>query len=93
MSTLPPEAEEHVRVRGTMVSTFSAHPSKLPVTCVREWGMPNRHGILTVDQTVLHVRYDKVDTNLIHVYARKPDPPRPDAGYTYEDEPSICSIV
>ena len=80
-------------MRGTMVSTFPLHPSKLPVSCVHAWGMPNRNGLLTVDRTVLHVTYDRYDTNLIHVYARKPDPPRPSTGYTYDDEPSICSIV
>ena len=93
MSRRPPEAEEHIRVRGTMVSTFPSHPSKLPVTCVRDWGMPNRNGIVTVDRVVLHIEYDRTDTNLILVYARKPDPPRPSAGYSYDDEPSICSIV
>ena len=60
-------------MRGTMVSTFPLHPSKLPVSCVHAWGMPNRNGMLTVDRTVLHVTYDRYDTNLIHVYARKPD--------------------
>ena len=93
MSTRPPEAEEHIRVRGTMVSTFPMHPSKLPVSCVRDWGMPNRNGVLTVDRTVLHITYDRNDTNLIHVYARRPAPPRPSTGYSYDDEPSICSIV
>ena len=93
MSRRPPEAEEHIRVRGTMISTFPSHPSKLPVTCVRDWGMPNRNGIVTVDRVVLHIEYDQTDTNLILVYARKPDPPRPSTGYSYDDEPSICSIV
>ena len=74
MSTRPPEAEEHIRVRGTMVSTFPLHPSKLPVSCVHDWGMPNRNGVLTVDRTILHITYDRFDTNLIHVYARKPAP-------------------
>ena len=69
-------------MRGTMVSTFPLHPSKLPVSCVRDWGMPNRNGVLTVDRTVLHITYDRTDTNLIHVYARRPDPPRPSTGYS-----------
>ena len=92
MSTRPPEAEEHVRVRGTMVSTFPAHPSKLPVSCVRDWGMPSRNGIVTVDQTILHIEYDKADTDLILVYARKPDP-IVGPGSRYEDEVNMCSIV
>lgn len=93
MSTRPPEAEEHVRVRGTMISTFARHPSKLHVACVRDWGMPSRNGIVTVDRTVLHVEYDRKDTNLIHVYAKVPEPKRPHNGFTYEDDESVCTIA
>jgi len=93
MSTRPPEAEEHVRVRGTMISTFPWHPSKLHVACVRDWGMPSRNGIVTVDRTVLHVEYDRKDTNLIHVYAKVPEPKRPQNGFTYEDDASLCAIA
>ena len=64
-----PEAEDHVDVRGTMVSTFASYPSKLPVSCVQTWGMPNRHGIVHVDGVALNIRYDTRDTNLIHVWA------------------------
>ena len=68
-----PESEDHVRVRGTMVSTFMSHPSKLPVSCVQTWGMPNRHGVVHVDGHTLHIRYDHKDAQLIHVWARESD--------------------
>lgn len=68
-----PEAEDHVRVRGTMVSTFMSQPSKLPVSCVQTWGMPNRHGVVHVDGHTLHIRYDHKDSQLIHVWARESD--------------------
>lgn len=68
-----PEAEDHVRVRGTMVSTFMSQPSKLPVSCVQTWGMPNRHGVVHVDGHTLHIRYDHKDAQLIHVWAREKD--------------------
>ena len=68
-----PEAEDHVRVRGTMVSTFMSQPSKLPVSCVQTWGMPNRHGVVHVDGHILHIRYDHKDPQLIHVWAREAD--------------------
>ena len=93
MSVRLPEAEDHVRVRGTMISTFAWHPSKLHVACVRDWGMPSRNGIVTVDRTVLHVEYDRKDTNLIHVYAKVPEPKRPKSGFEYEDDAGLCTIA
>ncbi len=90
MSTRPPEADEHIHVRGTMVSTFPRHPSKLSVRCVRDWGMPSKSGIVTVDNIVLHVEYDRTDTDLILVWARKPE--RPARGAKYGDDESICSV-
>lgn len=91
MSSRPPEAEEHVRVRGTMISTFSSHPSTLSVRCVRDWGMPSKRGIVTVDNVVLHVAYDKTNSDLIHVWARKPERPRGNERYGQEEE-SICAL-
>jgi hypothetical protein len=91
MSTRPPEAEEHVHVRGTMVSTFSKHPSKLSVRCVRDWGMPSKSGTVTVDNTILHVEYDKYDTDLIHVWARKPE--RLDHASKYSDDDAVCVVL
>ena len=91
MSTRPPEAEEHVHVRGTMISTFSNHPSKLSVRCVRDWGMPSRSGIITVDNTILNVVYDRNDTNLIHVWARKPE--KFDRDSRYGDDDAVCVVL
>lgn len=90
MSTRPPEAEEHIHVRGTMVSTFPRHPSKLSVRCVRDWGMPSKSGTITVDNVVLHVEYDRHDTDLIHVWARKPE--RLERSSKYGDDESICAV-
>lgn len=90
MSSRPPEAEEHVRVRGTMISTFSSHPSTLSVRCVRDWGMPSKRGIVTVDNVVLNIAYDRTNPDLIHVWARKPENPR--GNERYGDEESICTL-
>ena len=91
MSTRPPEAEEHIHVRGTMVSTFPRHPSKLSVRCGRDWGMPRKSGIITVDNTVLHVEYDRTDTDLILVWARKPE--RLERNSKYGEDESVCSVL
>lgn len=101
-----PEAEDHVRVRGTMVSTFMSQPSKLPVSCVQTWGMPNRHGVVHVDGHTLHIRYDHKDAQLIHVWAREKDktararrharaqgqPCSSDAEDSYFSSPPSCAI-
>ncbi len=90
MSSRPPEAEDHVHVRGTMVSTFPSHPSTLSVRCVRDWGMPSKTGIVTVDNTILHITYDRANTDLIRVWARKPE--RPKVTERYGQEESICTL-
>jgi hypothetical protein len=70
-----------------MISTFASHPSKLSVRCVRSWGMPSRSGIITVDNIILNIEYDRSDTDLIHVWARKPER----RASVYEDDP-ICTV-
>lgn len=66
------EASDHVHVRGTMVSTQRLRPSRLPVSCVERWGMPNQHGTLMCDDVLIHVRYDSNNDNVIHAWAQVP---------------------
>ena len=63
------DANEHVRVRGTMVSTVSMCPSRLPVRCVEQWGLPNARGQLLCDNVILHVTFDKNDDTVLHAWA------------------------
>jgi len=52
--------------------------------------MPSKNGIITVDNVVLHVEYDRTDTDLIHVWARKPE--RLERSAKYGDDESICAV-
>ena len=69
------EADDHIRVRGTMVSTLRMCPSRLPVRCVEHWGLPNARGQLICDGTIVHVTFDQKDDTVLHAWAmRLPEP-------------------
>ena len=67
------DPEEHVRVRGIMVSTLRLAPSLLPVRCVERWGMPNQHGIVVCDDVIIHIQYDRTRDELIRAWAQPQD--------------------
>lgn len=73
---------EYVFVRGTCVSTCMFAPSKLHVTVVQSFGLPNQHNLLVVDSFLLHMRFDKEDEELVHVWAQ-----------TMEEAPSSCGVA
>ena len=68
----PPDPDEHVTVRGTMVSLDRWNPSTLPVSCVHAWGLPNRNGVVHVDGVTLHVRF-VADQPILRVWAHAPE--------------------
>ena len=68
--------EEYTRVRGTMISTNSWRPSKLPVSVIQSFGLPNRNGQVFVDSHVIHLKYDTHDDKLVTAWA-VPPPTRP----------------
>ena len=63
------ECVDHVWVRGTCISTSMIAPSTLHVTVVHQFGLPNRHGIISCDGHLLHLRFDRKDDRLVHVWA------------------------
>ena len=63
------ECVDHVWVRGTCISTSMLAPSTLHVTVVHQFGLPNRHGIISCDGHLLHLRFDRKDDRLVHVWA------------------------
>tara|TARA_B110000902_G_scaffold191988_1_gene217457 strand:- start:3244 stop:3492 length:249 start_codon:yes stop_codon:yes gene_type:complete len=67
--SIRPDADEHVTVRGSMISTLRLSPSCLHVSVVQEWGLPNYHGVLAVDGATLHVVFDRQNQDLVRVWA------------------------
>lgn len=82
------ETANFVRVRGTMVSTRMTHPSKLPIQCVQQWGMPNQYGNVICDDLLLYIRYDNEEENVIHVWASRIDT----AAALESALESVCSV-
>lgn len=66
---LQQDCAEHVTIRGTSVSLSFAAPSVLPVSVVARFGLPNRNGIISCDNHLLHLRFDHRDESLVHVWA------------------------
>ena len=64
---------EHVTIRGTCVSTSFAAPSLLHVAVVHNFGLPNRYGVITCDNHLVHLRYDTRNDTLVHVWASQAD--------------------
>lgn len=72
--SLRPDADEHVKVRGSMISTCRLSPSRLHVSVVQEWGLPNYHGVLIVDGVTLHVAFDRQNQDLVSAWAETEKP-------------------
>lgn len=66
---LQQDCAEHVTIRGTSVSLSFAAPSVLPVSVVARFGLPNKNGIISCDNHLLHLRFDHRDESLVHVWA------------------------
>ena len=64
------ECVDYVWVRGTCISTAMIAPSTLHVTVVHKFGLPNRHGIITCDGYLLHLRFDHKDDRIVYVWAQ-----------------------
>lgn len=56
-----------VKVRGTMISTNRCNPSMLSIAVVQTLGMPNKEGVLIVENRILNVTY--LDDHRISVWA------------------------
>ena len=80
------ECVDYVHVRGTCISTSMLMPSKLHVTVVHKFGLPNRHGIITCDNHLLHLRFDHKDDRIVYVWAQ---PVQTEEPYYY----SYCAIA
>tara|TARA_X000001036_G_C20636138_1_gene789160 strand:+ start:1040 stop:1297 length:258 start_codon:yes stop_codon:yes gene_type:complete len=64
------ECVDYVWVRGTCISTAMIAPSTLHVTVVHTFGLPNRHGIISCDGHLLHLRFDHRDDRIVYVWAQ-----------------------
>jgi hypothetical protein len=71
--SIRPDADKHITVRATMVSTSRLSPSRLHVSVVQQWGLPNYHGLLIVDGVTLHVTFDRQNQDLVLVWAERED--------------------
>ena len=70
MSVRVDELADYVTVQGTSVSTSMIAPSLLHVSVVQSFGMPNQHGMINCDGTVVHLRYDLRNADLVHAWAQ-----------------------
>lgn len=86
MSVRVDELADYVTVRGTSVSTSLIAPSLLHVSVVQTFGMPNQHGTINCDGTVVHLRYDLRNSDLVHAWAQ---PAPTDA----QAPPSSCALL
>ena len=66
---LQQDCAEHVTIRGTSVSLSFAAPSVLHVSVVARFGLPNRNGIISCDNHLLHLRFDHKNDSLVYVWA------------------------
>lgn len=69
MSVRSDEVVEHVQIKGTNISTSFAFPSRLSVTVLEAFGLPNRHGIIACENHNLYVRFDYTNDNVVYVWA------------------------
>lgn len=78
------DCAEHVNIRGTSVSLSFAAPSVLHVSVVHKFGLPNRNGVISCDNYLLYLRFDKRNDALVHVWAAPIEP---------DDEGWSCLIM
>ena len=67
--TLQQDCAEHANIRGTSVSLSFAAPSTMHVAVVHKFGLPNKHGVIACDNYLLHLRFDRKNDALVHVWA------------------------
>lgn len=60
---------DYVNIRGTCVSTSFAAPSVLHVSIVHKFGLPNRHGIITCDDHIVHLRFCHSNDSIVYAWA------------------------
>lgn len=70
----------HVKLRGTDVSTSMLSPSVLHVSVVQSFGLPGIHGTVICDGCTVHVSYDRKDASKVHVWAVQNEPETEDWG-------------
>ena len=87
MSIRRSEEDFHVFVKGTMVSTLWTHPSKLHVSVVKSFGLPNAENKIMTNDHILALTYDKTNDSIVHVWAQ----PRSYSPTPWE-RASSCSI-
>jgi hypothetical protein len=85
MSVRPANAESHVYIKGTMVSTLWYRPSTLHVSVVQAFGLPNKENKILTGTNVVYLTYDKTNDQLVHVYAQPPPPPHSLESYSKGD--------
>lgn len=71
MSVRSDEIVNHVRIRGTFVSTSMVAPSLLHVSVVESFGLPGYHGNVIVDNYTVYIRYNERNTDTVSVWASK----------------------
>lgn len=76
MSVRTDEVVEHVNIKGTGISTSFAFPSRLSVTVLQAFGLPNRHGVIVCENHNLHVRFDPANDKVVYVWASPHDEER-----------------
>ena len=81
MSVRTNELVDHVRVRGTHISTSPLAPSKMHVSVVQTLGLPGPTGTLHCDGHILTVKYDTTNSAIVHVWAKATDEESQLAGY------------
>jgi hypothetical protein len=72
----------HVKIRGTDVSTSMLSPSVLHVSVVQTFGLPGVHGNVVCDNHTVYVRYDTKHAERVHVWATQNEPETEEWGCT-----------
>lgn len=71
MSVRAQELVEHAQIRGTRVSTSFLAPSKLHVSVVQSFGLPNSSGNAVVDNHIVYFEFDRKHDDIVWVHAHK----------------------
>jgi len=68
------ELVKYTSIRGTQVSACMFSPSLLHASVMQNFGVPDRHGTVIVDNHTVYMRRDRQNPNLLYVYAFKNEP-------------------
>jgi len=78
MSVRVPEEDNHTHIKGTMISMLWRRPSKLHVSIVQTFGLPNADNKIVTETHIVHVAYDRSNDQLVHAWAEpRPGSPPP----------------